>query len=140
MILFLFMMGVNFCVFAQSPLKGTWVLKEIKSQDMKKESISLLEKVSEELHYTCPVKITFAEEEFSCTLYYANEVEKKAAYYLIQGESSIYFSIQGEGAIPEKQFFLEWNQENGEDMQLRYSQETDSKDEIKYLYNYQKSK
>jgi len=139
-ILFLFIMGAGLSAFAHTSLKGTWVLKNIKSYDKNKMSVSTVEEVSKELYYTCPGKITF-EEEMVCTLYYDNGEEKEALYYVIPEGTSIYFSVPTEGTIPEHQFFLDWNQEDSDSIQLQYSkQEENTEQEEKYIYNYQLQK
>ena len=123
-------------------LKGTWVLKDIKSQDSKERSVSTVKEVPAALYYTCPDKITFEEEERVCTLHYKNGEEKKAHYLLKDKESSIYFSMQGKGSVPEKQFSLQWNREGseGEQEALSFLQLQYSKKEEQYIYNYQLQK
>ena len=147
-VLFLFWMGANSFVFAHTPLKGIWVLKNIETQQLQTMSIAAVEKASEELaneipeelRYTCPDKIVFDDEDFSCTLYYGNEVEKQARYYQAPGESSIFFSIKGRGSVPEKQFFLERSQESDTFMQLKYSKPEKNTAEEEYVYHYQLQK
>ena len=123
-VLFLFWIGAGSFVFAHTSLKGTWVLKNI-------------EEVPKELHYTCPNKIAFDEEESSCTLYYDNDIKKQAGYYQMPGETSIYFSISGTGSVPEKQFFLECIQKDNTSMQLKYVVQGENVSKKEYVYHYQ---
>jgi len=129
-------------------LKGTWVLKDIQSQDSKERSVSTVKEVPEALFYTCPDKITFEEEDRVCTLHYNNGEEKMAYYLLMEKESAIYFSIPDTTTIPEHQFFLGWDREELEknleesaSLQLQFPrQEEKAYWEEQYFYNYQLQK
>lgn len=134
--LFLFISGMSFSMLAQNAeLQGTWVLTHIALENTEQMSVTPIDNVPEDISYSCPGKITFGEKNL-CILYYGND-EGKTAFYLPNTEESfIYFSIQGTGTIPERQFQLSWNQEN-QSMQLKYNKMGKIPQQEQYIYDYQ---